>query len=102
MVKVYRVLWDKAALGQLQETYKYIYKDSPQNAATVRESILAKAASLSGHPRKYGADKLRKDGDLDYRAFELHHYRVSYYIDEAEAVIMIIRVRHTSQEPLEY
>jgi len=37
--------------------------------------------------------------ELD-RAFEKHKIRVSYYVDEK--LIMIVRIRHTKQEPLQY
>lgn len=102
MVKTYRVIWDKVALGQLKEAYQYIRKDSLQNAQKVKRDILAKVASLSDHPARYGADKLRMDHDTRFRAFELHHYRVAYYINEASAEVIILRIRHTSQEPLGY
>jgi addiction module RelE/StbE family toxin len=102
MVKRHQVAWDKPALQQLKEAYLYIRKDSQQHAENVRKDLLNRAASLSEHPLRYNADRLRQDNNQNYRSFELHHYRVSYFIDEAQARVVIVRLRHSSQEPLEY
>lgn len=53
-------------------------------------------------PMRYPADKLRLDGDASFRAVELRRYRISYLVDEAAGKVIIVRVRHTSREPLGY
>ncbi len=45
-------------------------------------------------------DKYKKGNPGNYRAFELHRYRISYLVKPSE--IIIARVRHTSQEPKLY
>ncbi len=75
-------------------------RDSVKNALKVSKDIFSITDSLAFHPEKYPVDKNRKNNDGSYRAFELHHYGVSYRILESE--VKILRLRHTSMEPLEY
>ncbi|MBK8607580.1 MAG: type II toxin-antitoxin system RelE/ParE family toxin [Chitinophagaceae bacterium] len=48
----------------------------------------------------FAPDKFKENNDGSYRAFEKHHYRISYRFDNR--VIRILRVRHTSREPILY
>jgi plasmid stabilization system protein ParE len=94
------VIWDSHARIHLSEAYKYIRKDSIDNAEKVRKKILAATDTLSVHPKKYPADKYKINNDGSYRAFIVYRYRISYKIQDTE--IRILRIRHTSMEPLEY
>jgi plasmid stabilization system protein ParE len=100
MVKAKRVIWPQKARKQLREAYEYIKLDSVQNAEKVRKEILSSTRQLTLTPKIYRSDKYKKDNDGNYRAYELHKYRISYHIGEEE--ITIVRVRHTSMDPLEY
>jgi plasmid stabilization system protein ParE len=52
-------------------------------------------------PRKeHAPDKYRLNNDGSFRAYEIHQYRIAYFIGEDH--IRIVRMRHTSQEPQEY
>lgn len=94
------VVWSKRAKTALKKAYEYIQQDSPQNAAKVVEEIIDLTLSLPNHPEKYQPDKYKKDNDGQWRAFEIHHYRISYHIMTNE--IRIVRMRHTSQSPRHY
>ena len=94
------VVWSKRARAGLLKAYKYIYKDSPQNAGKVRDEIIDVTINLFKHPEFYPPDKFKKDNDGRWRAFELHKYRISYLITKTE--IRIVRVRHTSRSPKDY
>ena len=98
MVK--KVVWSIDAKRQLRDAYHYIRKDSLQNAIKVRKDIVDIARKLPQHPEKYNTDKYKYCNDNSYRAFEKHHYRISYRVLETQ--IRILRVRHTSMEPSEY
>ena len=93
-------VWSKRARTELQKAYLYILLDSLQNAGMVRDDIIDITIGLSKHPEKYPPDKFKKDNDGTWRAFELHHYRVSYKITFNE--IHIVRLRHTSKSPLSF
>ena len=95
-----KISWDIQALQQFNSAIKYIARDSLQGAEKVRKDILEKIDRLITYPTLHNPDKYKKDNDGNFRAFELHHYRVSYYVSPVE--IRILRVRHTSMEPKEY
>jgi len=95
-----KVIWRKGALNHLEKNYKYIKKESPKSAKKVRDTIFDIAESLKDNPEIYPLDKYRKNNKGDIRAFEKFNLRVAYQVTEKE--IRIIRLRHTSRDPLEY
>jgi plasmid stabilization system protein ParE len=94
------VRWDRAAYKALQKIYEYIRQDSPINAEKVRSEILMIVSQLPSHPKRYPLDRFKKNNNGDYRAFEKYSIRVAYLTNDKE--IIILRVRHVKQEPLEY
>ena len=95
-----KIKWDKHALNYFREAIKYIREDSPQNADKVKKKILKRINELSQKPEIHPPDKYKSGNTGSYRVFELHRFRISYLVKEEE--IIIARVRHTGQEPLEY
>jgi plasmid stabilization system protein ParE len=95
-----KIHWDKKATKYLKEFIGYIRKDSPQNAEKVKNDILKSIKALSQRPEIHPPDKFKSNNNGNYRAFELHRIRVGYLVKEDE--IIIARIRHTNQEPLEY
>ena len=95
-----KILWDKQALHYFRDTIQYIRKESPQNADKVKKEVLEKINELSTHPEIHNPDKYKINNNGDYRAFELHRLRVSYFITEDK--IIISRIRNTRQKPLDY
>ncbi len=99
-MKKRRIRWDKQATLSFNEAIRYIREDAPQNADKVKQEILSKINALSENPEMYAPDKYKQNNTGNYRAFELHRYRISYLVKEGE--VIIARIRHTSQEPKEY
>ncbi len=97
---VREVRWPLRAQDQLKKAYEHIVKDSYQNAENVKADILASTFKLATHPEIHPPDKYRKNNDGSFRAYELHRYRIAYRV--TEQTIIIVRVRHTSQEPKSY
>ncbi len=95
-----RVSWDIQALKQFNKSILYIAEDSIKNAEKVRFAVLEKIAQITIHPEIHPPDKYKTNNDGNYRAFEMHRIRVAYYI--LPDIIRILRVRHTSREPLPY
>jgi plasmid stabilization system protein ParE len=85
---------------QLRLAYLHIRQDSPKNAEKVRTEIIKMCRELARNPRRYGADRYKSDNDGSFRAFEHFNYRIAYYVDEHEVVI--VRMRHSGMEPLLY
>lgn len=101
MVTHTRVIkWDQQAVLYFADAIRFIRRKSPQNAEKVKQEILNKIRDLILYPEIHPPDKFKNNNTGNYRAFELHRYRIAYLIKETE--IIIARVRHTSQEPLMY
>jgi plasmid stabilization system protein ParE len=94
------VRWDKPALEYFRDSISYIRKDSVQNAEKVKEDILGKIRNLAIRPEVHHPDKHKENNTGEYRAFELHRIRVAYRFNDIEVVI--VRIRHSSQEPEAY
>ncbi len=94
------VIWSKSGKKQLQKAFKFISRDSVQNAQKITDEIIDRTISLSRHPEIYPPDKYKKNNKGNYRAFEIYHYRISYRIVNDN--IYIVRMRHTSMSPLAY
>ena len=101
MVSSRVLVWDKIALKHLKEIYDY-YKN--QNnldfAVEIKNTILKTAEDLISNPYLYEQDRFKIENDDSFRAFEKLGYRISYKI--AENQIRILRLRHTSREPVKY
>jgi len=91
---------DEAFTTPLRALYKYICKDSPQNALKVVNDIVAAAEKAITNPAYYNPDKFKNDNDSSYRAFVKHRYRLAYRYQKN--VIRVLRVRHTKMEPKNY
>lgn len=95
-----RIKWNKKALRQFDDAVAYINAHSPTHAEKVKTDLLNRVDQLIKYPERYNPDKYKKDNDGSFRAFELHHYRISYRYKSDE--IRIIRLRHTRMNPLTY
>jgi plasmid stabilization system protein ParE len=95
-----KISWDKQATVQLSKAISYIRKDSPQNADKVKKEILEKISELPEAPEIHPPDKYKINNTGNFRAFDLHRYRISYLVKDNE--IIIARIRHTSMKPLPY
>ena len=94
------IKWDEEAVAAFKAAIAYIRKRSPQNADSVKQDILQKIDSLATHPEMYPPDKWKEKNKQQFRAFELHRFRISYKVADHE--IIVARFRHTSQQPEEY
>lgn len=94
-----KVIWSADALSQLKDALEYLREKSPKSATKVKTTLLNTAKDLSKNPEIYALDRFRKDNDGTFRSFEKYSYRVTYQIKESQ--VLILRVRHTSREPLE-
>lgn len=92
--------WDRIALNQFADAIEFIAHNSIQNAEKVHHVIIDKIEAIPSNPEMFPADKYKLNNNGLYRAFELYHFRISYYI--ATNKIRILRVRHTSRKPKIY
>lgn len=94
------IVWTKSSQNDMRKAFDYISKDSLLNAGIVLKDIVTLANKAITNPEFFSPDKYKENNDGSYRAFEKYHYRISYRFDSK--VIRILRVRHTSREPILY
>ena len=93
-----KVVWSKNASLQLKEALSYLLKKSPKSALKVKKEILQTTKELSLHPEIFNLDRFTKNNNGSIRAFEKYSYRITYQVEKT--MVLILRVRHTSREPL--
>ena len=97
---LYKIVWTKRSQQNMPHLYNYICKNSPQNALKVVRQIGNAVYKGINNPEYYGPDKFKINNDGSYRAFEKHHYRISYRF--TKNVIRILKVTQTKMNPKEY
>jgi len=104
MVKAssYRIIWDRKALDNFKEILTYIEKQSSQAPKIVKGAITARLELIKTNPLITELDKLKDSPNKDFRAFVIYSYRVTYQIKTDIKEIRVLRIRHTSREPLGY
>ena len=95
-----RIIWDDEAKLYLKQAIQYIKQESPQGAETVKRAILEHVAVLKNDALIYESDRFKTNNDGSYRAVTVFSYRITYKITDSQ--ILILRVRHTSQNPIKY
>ena len=94
------IKWNRKAIKQFEDAVEYIENISPSGAEKFVLDIIHKIDKPSFNPEKFSHDKYEINNDGTFRAFEMHHYRISYRVIKNQ--IRIIRVRHTKMNPLPY
>ncbi|WP_367268562.1 type II toxin-antitoxin system RelE/ParE family toxin [uncultured Pedobacter sp.] len=72
-------------------------KNPSKNAIKVINDLTQAVENIVQYPEKHKIDQYKKDNDGTYRAFEKHHFRISYRNENQ--IIRILRVRHTKMNP---
>lgn len=93
-----RIKWNKIAVKQLLEIIQYLEDNELiEYAEKIEIRILSKIKSLPNHLNTFQADRLKKNNDGSFFAFEIDRYRISFRKTDKE--IRILRVRHSSRRP---
>jgi plasmid stabilization system protein ParE len=95
-----KVIWESSALDYLEATLEWISRDSITQADKVEKAILESIEKVIINPECFPPDRFKDDNSGNYRAFETHSLRVAYTFSDDK--ILILRVRHVKQEPLQY
>lgn len=98
----YSIVWDRIALDNFKEILEYLSQKSQSAPGIVKESILDKISLIEHNPFLFETDKLKNNPSEDFRAFVSFSYRIAYQVVESKKEIRILRIRHTSREPLGY
>lgn len=89
------LLWRKKAYAELEAIYKYIKKESPQNAVLVFNSIYDLATSLPDFPYKFPIEPLINIEKVRYAV--IWSFKIIYVVEKDS--IVILRVFNTKQNP---
>ncbi|MBW6482861.1 MAG: type II toxin-antitoxin system RelE/ParE family toxin [Vicingaceae bacterium] len=91
--------WNKKASVNFYKILEYLNKESETAAFIVGNAILDEVEKLITHSTAHPLDRFKRNNDGNYRACIVYSYRISYYL--FDDTIYILRIRHTSREPLE-
>lgn len=98
--KILKIEWTLLAKAQLKEVLSFYKSQTEQGHTLVKEAIIVNIDNAAKIPKIFAADKLKQNNDGTFRAFTVYHTRISYRFDEK--TLTVLRLRHTSREPLEY
>ena len=96
----YSLEWTKKSQSDMLSIFNYISEDSVLAAQKMVNDIAEAVEKTLTNPERHSPDKFKMNNDGTYRAFELHHYRVSYRFENK--VVRVLRVRHTKRIPKSY
>ena len=98
--KIKQIVWSKNAENQYYEILEYLYKEAPQAIDIVANKLLDTIESLSAQYNNYPSDRFKKNNNGSFKTVVVFSYRISYQITDTS--VNILRIRHTSREPLNY
>ncbi|MDP2335757.1 MAG: type II toxin-antitoxin system RelE/ParE family toxin [Bacteroidota bacterium] len=100
--KSYRIIWDRIALDEFKDILDFLSKQSFQATKIVRKGVFSRLTDIEKNPLIFEIDKLKEYPNEEFRAFVIYNLRITYQIKEVTKEIRILRIRHTSREPLGY
>jgi plasmid stabilization system protein ParE len=98
--KIKPVIWSLAAEKHYYEIMEDLTERAPEAVDKVGNALMDMTVSLATDYDHYPPDRFKKGNNGTYKASVVFSYRISYRITEAH--IRILRIRHTSREPLGY
>ena len=98
----FKIIWDTKALEHFKDILAYLQTQSDQAPKIVKSAILDRLNLIKTNPLISELDKLKDSPNKEFRAFVIFSYRVTYQIKPDLKEIRILRIRHTSREPLGY
>lgn len=98
----FKIVWDRKALDYFKEILGYLNKQNKQASKIVKKAIVNRLELIKSNPLICELDKLKESKNKDFRAFVIFNYRVTYQIKTDSKEVRVLRIRHTSREPLDY
>ncbi len=98
--KIKPVVWSRNAEKQYFEIMEDLSERAQEALEKVGNALLDLTTNLAGDYDHHPADRFKSGNDGSYKAALVYSYRISYRITKTQ--INILRIRHTSREPLGY
>lgn len=96
----YEVVVQPVAEAELEEAYRYIWKDSPERAMRWRTRLLVKAESLSRWPERCPLAPENDAFPEEVRHLVFGSYRLLFTILETKREVHVVHIRHGKQRRL--
>jgi plasmid stabilization system protein ParE len=96
-VPTHRIVLTAEALANLQAIARYIRGHSPQNAASVAESLLDAIDGLASMPDRFRRAGISRQRGTPVHAMVVRPFIVYYRIDAHPAAVFVLQVRHGSR-----
>ncbi len=90
----YEVVVQPVAEAELEEAYRYIWKDSPERAMRWRMRLLVKAESLSQLPERCPLAPENDAFPEEIRYLVFGSYRLLFTILETKREVHVVHIRH--------
>ena len=100
--KTYTIIWDRIALDHFKDILEFLSKQSSQAPKIVKDGVLSRLDDVKKNALIFELDKLKDTPNKEFRASVIYSYRITHQIKIGSREIRIIRIRHTSREPLGY
>lgn len=92
------IKWNKLAVKQFLDIIQFLEEEEQfAYAEKLEAKILSKIKSIPDYPHIYQSDRLKRNNDGSFCAFEIDSYRISFRKVPTE--IRILRIRHTARRP---
>lgn len=98
--KIKTIVWSRDATNQYYEILEYLSLKAPEALGIVGNGLLDIIESLKTDYNFYPTDRFKQNNDGTFKSATIFSYRISYQINNTS--INILRIRHTSREPLNY
>jgi toxin ParE1/3/4 len=92
------VIWSPNAIASIQDIYDYIYKQSPQNANLVIDTLFDLGDKLNSFPEKNPIEPLFDKNEI--RFFPKWNFKIVYKIEQNR--IYILDIFSTLQNPTNF
>lgn len=96
----YEVVVQPVAEAELEEAYRYIWKDSPERAMRWRARLLVKAESLGRWPERCPLAPENDAFPEGIRHLVFGSYRLLFTIFEAKREVHVVHIRHGKRRHL--
>ena len=100
--KSYKIIWDRKALDHFKDILEFLSQQNSQAPIIVKNGVLSRLDDIKKNALIFEIDKLKDSPNKEFRAFVIYSYRITYQINTTSKEIRILRIRHTSREPLGY
>jgi len=94
----YRLIYSPRLASDLHSIFRYIERDSPQNATRMIQKIIEGIDSLEQLPHRYPVAEGANNRRGEIRVMTIRPYLVFYRILEEQQAIRLITVRHGARQ----